>query len=580
MPQRSGHAPDRPRVPYNPFLTTVFETLRVAASFYDFKWWHHVYGSADLLTFEQQHGLEHDRHIYNSQNISQVRQNGEPVLGTHAGFCDWFVPVTVGGKLRGILATGPFATTRPASATILERWRRLTGRQGHPSDPEFAYYVSINLSTLVLDDTEVRIFQRLLTCIAATIANDGRAEAALAEAAPLRERLEQTRFVERAWDAARSMIDQRTSRAWSSRHRGDEAARLGLPRPAEQVLVGLVLAKRTEEDAIDDVLRRDRFQRACVDLARKTKEALAGQLGDHGVVFLTAFEGSIASRRARLRDLGEKATACARRFGLDLHLGLGPLRTSSPLSEHYQLALGAAEMALSRGVRWVEEAPRGAPSHQGLESIRSELAELAQQAPEALPARFERYVETVAHQCGYRLEPVRIHLEVGFERILHRALSSRAIGRKYLADVQKALDRATSEARTVGELLVAYRRAAVDVSDALQRPIPAHRDRSLRRAVAHVHEHYTEDLTLAAAAKVAGFAPNYFSSLFKEREGMTFARYLRQLRLERAHQLLSTTDLGLEQVARLSGFGVANYMARVFRSAVGSSPRLVRRTLR
>jgi AraC-like DNA-binding protein len=502
------------------------------------------------------------------------------VLGTHAGFCDWFVPVTSRGRLRGILATGPFASSRPESATILERWRRLTGRHGHPSDPEFAYYISINLSTLVLDDTEVRIFRRLLECVAAAMVNDGSAESALAEAGPLRERLEQTRFVERAWDTARSMIDQRTSRAWSSRHRGDEVARLGLPRPAEQVLVGLMLAKRADGDAIDEVLRRDRFQRACVDLARKSKEALAGQLGDHGVVFLTAFEGSAVRKRARLRDLGEKATSAARRFGLELHLGVGPLRSSSPLSEHYQLALRAAEMALSRGVRLVEEAPQAGSSALSLESIRSELAGLAQQTPDALPARFERYLETVAHHCGYRLDPVRIHLEVGFERILYRALSGRAIGRKYLADLQRTLERAASEARTVGELSVAYRRAVVDVGDALKRPIPAHRDRSLRRAVAHVHEHYTEDLTLAAAAKAAGFAPNYFSSLFKQREGMTFARYLRQLRLERAHQLLATTDLGLEQVARLSGFGVANYMARVFRGAVGSSPRAVRRALR
>jgi AraC-like DNA-binding protein len=580
MPKRSGHAPKSPRVPYNPFLTTVFESLWVAASFYDLKWWYQVYGAADLLLFEQQHGLEHDRHIYNQRIIGEVRQHGQPVLGSHAGFHDWFVPVSAGGRLRGILATGPFATSRPESATILERWRRLTGRQGHPSDPEFAYYVSINLSTLVLDDAEVRAYLRLLECLAATLADDGHAEAALTEAGPLRERLEQTRFVERAWDAARSMIDQRTSRAWSSRHRGDETARLGLPRPAEQVLVGLVVAKRADGDALEEVLRRDRFQRACVDLARRTKEALAGQLGDHGVVFLTAFEGSVASKRARLRELGEKAISCARRFGLELHLGLGPLRTSSPLSEHYQLALGAAEMALSRGVRLVEEAPRADQSSAGLESIRTELADLALESPEALPARFERYLESVAHHCGYRLDAVRIHLEVGFERILYRSLSTQSIGRKYLADLQKALERATTEARTVGELLAAYRRAVVDVSDALKRPIPAHRDRSLRRAVAHVHEHYTEDLTLATAAKVAGFAPNYFSSLFKEREGMTFARYLRQLRLERAHQLLATTDLGLEQVARLSGFGVANYMARVFRSTVGSSPRLVRRALR
>ena len=98
--------------------------------------------------------------------------------------------------------------------------------------------------------------------------------------------------------------------------------------------------------------------------------------------------------------------------------------------------------------------------------------------------------------------------------------------------------------------------------------------------MAHIHEHYTEDLSLARVARVGGFAPNYFSLLFKEREQMTFAHYLRQLRTERAHQLLSTTDLALHRVAQLSGFGTANYMARVFRETDGTSPRALRKQLR
>jgi AraC-like DNA-binding protein len=412
------------------------------------------------------------------------------------------------------------------------------------------------------------------------MADDGHAEALLAEARPLRQQLEQARFAERAWDAARSMIDQRTSRAWSSRHRAEQAAQLGLPRPADQALVGLVVTRRADADALEDILRRDRFQRACVDLARTTGEGLAGQLGDHGVVFLTAFQGSAARRRTWLHELGSKAATMAKRFGLELHLGSSALPSSAPLSEHFQMALRAAEMALSKGSRLVSGMPQVDDPRSTLERLRNELAELAEQTPGSLPARFERYMAVAAMACGYRLEPVRVHLEVGLERIVDRMIPSRAIGRKNVADLRQALERATSEARTVAELLAAYRRAVSDVSDALQHPVDAHRDRSLRRAVTYLHEHYVEDVTLQNAARVAGFAPNYFSALFKHREGMTFAAYLRQLRVERAKQLLSTTDLGLEHVARLSGFSVANYMARVFRSAVGTTPRALRRKLR
>ena len=43
---------------------------------------------------------------------------------------------------------------------------------------------------------------------------------------------------------------------------------------------------------------------------------------------------------------------------------------------------------------------------------------------------------------------------------------------------------------------------------------------------------------LDQVARVAGFSPNYFGQLFKRREQMTFEHYVRQLRIERAKQLV------------------------------------------
>jgi YesN/AraC family two-component response regulator len=231
-------------------------------------------------------------------------------------------------------------------------------------------------------------------------------------------------------------------------------------------------------------------------------------------------------------------------------------------------------------VRLLSDVPRTERARSPLGELRNELGKLAEQTPKELPARFEHYLETAALHCGYRLEPVRVHLEVGLERIFDGLLPGGAIERKNLADLRKSLDRAASEARTVSELFAAYRRAISDISDAVLHPVAAHRDRNLRRAVAYLHEHYSEALTLADVARVGGFAPNYLSALFKKRERMTFASYLRRLRIERARQLLATTDLALQRVAQLSGFGTAGYMARVFRTTVGQAPRVVRKQLR
>ena len=108
--------------------------------------------------------------------------------------------------------------------------------------------MSISVSTLVLDEAEVASFGRLLVCLAGVMAGDDRADELLREAAPLRARLELSRLVNRIWDAARTMVNQRTSRVWSSRHRADEASRLGLLRPADNALVGLLVVKQPKLD--------------------------------------------------------------------------------------------------------------------------------------------------------------------------------------------------------------------------------------------------------------------------------------------------------------------------------------------
>lgn len=166
------------------------------------------------------------------------------------------------------------------------------------------------------------------------------------------------------------------------------------------------------------------------------------------------------------------------------------------------------------------------------------------------------------------------------ERLADGLQSSGALEQKSFVEMLRELDRRSHESPTITDLFATYRRTIVDICDAVQHPRPAHRDRSVRRAIAYIREHYSEPLSLRTVSRVAGFAPNYFSVLFKRREKLTFERYLRQLRIERAKELLATTDLDIERIARLSGLGTRQYMARVFQHAVGATPRESREALR
>ena len=204
--------------------------------------------------------------------------------------------------------------------------------------------------------------------------------------------------------------------------------------------------------------------------------------------------------------------------------------------------------------------------------MREDLRRFAEEHPEQLSARFEPYVEAASMHCGYRIEPARAELEIAFEYIADALARSGALGPKSRQAMRQRLDREANQARTMSALSAAYRRAVADTSEAIRHPVRARQDRSLRGAVEYIHEHYGEPLDLPKVAKVAGFTPKYFSELFRKRERMTFERYLAKLRLDRATQLLSGTDLTVTRVAELSGYTSPQYFCRAFRRGKRTTP--------
>jgi AraC-like DNA-binding protein len=560
-----------------PVVANVFQVLRVSASLWEHgQEWFSIHVEPSVTTFELQHGMESERYSYNERNFARARKLGKPVHAEYGGYLDIYVPIRKGRRCVAIMVVGPVAARRPTSADVLERWRWLTGRQGHPADPEFASYLAAALSTLVLEGNGLSRFEELLQCLALLLAGEGEADMIANRAGALRAEIEQARFVDRMWDAVRNMIDDRTSRTRYTEAHGAGLRRLGLPRRADTVLVGLTVS-RSPGDLVDAAILRDAFQREVVHAARAMGGMLAGQVGDHGVVILAGMGAGAGARRKVLGFAEQIAKRAERQFGFLLHFGVSPVSDSADLSRCYQVALGAAESALGQGVKMVvaESATGRAPRSAG--HLRRELARAVEERPELLAAKFDIYLEAVATQCGYRVDAARGYLEAGFERIAEPLVGTGALDPRGFATLGEALDRAAGEARSMPDLFAAYRRAVGDIADALQRPVAARRDRSLRSAIDFIHQHYTEPLRLGSVARSAGFTASHFSKLFIQREKIPFERYVRRLRLERAKQLLATTALDSTRIAELSGFGSVFYFSRVFRAELGVTPLEYRR---
>ncbi|HEV8247964.1 MAG TPA: helix-turn-helix domain-containing protein [Polyangiaceae bacterium] len=562
-----GHALLAPMVAHN------FETLQVSAAVWEHGvYWMPIHTQATAHAFEQEQGKEQERFRYNERMFARVLREKRQLRGEHAGLSDLFTPILSGRDVIAVLVCGPFLLERPTSASLLDRFRWLTGGSGHPTDPRFAAYLAEMLDLLVLEGEQGENFERLVACLGKLMAGEGRADELANRAEALRAKLEKARFVERMWDSARTMLDDRFAHTWQTVAFEKSRRLLGLSKTPEDVLVGLSVSSGTPVDAVEEALRRDAFQRAAAHLARKWGDLIAGRVGDRGVVFLSSAGGSKKKRSHGLLELTDRAAILARKHGLSLACGLNLAAPSTSVSLTYQAALSAAEDALANGKRLVTADSETQRSFPSLRRLRQDLGQVAERNPERLATRFDRYLEAVAAQCGRRIDSVRGHLDAGFERIAEPLLKSGVLDPRSLERLSDVLDRSANEASAVDDLFAAYRRAVVDASDARQRPVPARRDRSLRAAIEHIHRHYAESLPLSRVARVAGFNEDHFSKLFKQREGKTFERYLRDVRLERAKRLLSETDLGVARIAELTGFHSAQYFCRVFRQSTGRTP--------
>lgn len=85
-------------------------------------------------------------------------------------------------------------------------------------------------------------------------------------------------------------------------------------------------------------------------------------------------------------------------------------------------------------------------------------------------------------------------------------------------------------------------------------------------------ENLHRPLSRKDVARHLGVHPNHLSRLFAEFGRESFSQFLLARRLDRARLLMEDPGLNIAEVARLGGFGSANYFTRVFRAQTGRTP--------
>lgn len=89
----------------------------------------------------------------------------------------------------------------------------------------------------------------------------------------------------------------------------------------------------------------------------------------------------------------------------------------------------------------------------------------------------------------------------------------------------------------------------------------------------YIKDHFHDDqLSLESISEQLHYSPNYFSSIFKKETGSPFMKFLTDIRLEKAKELILTTDQKNIDIALEVGFSSANYFAFCFKKEFGISP--------
>jgi transcriptional regulator GlxA family with amidase domain len=106
----------------------------------------------------------------------------------------------------------------------------------------------------------------------------------------------------------------------------------------------------------------------------------------------------------------------------------------------------------------------------------------------------------------------------------------------------------------------------------IDRRLPAADEASTAGIRAWAAEHLDEPLTVEQLARHAGMSPRTFNRRFREETGQPPGTWVRNLRIDKARELLEQRDLPVDEVARLAGPGSGANLRHHLRRGLGMSP--------
>ena len=97
------------------------------------------------------------------------------------------------------------------------------------------------------------------------------------------------------------------------------------------------------------------------------------------------------------------------------------------------------------------------------------------------------------------------------------------------------------------------------------------------KACEYININYANNITLSSVAGYVQKTPNYLSCVFKKEMRISFSCYLNNIRLDKAKELIKSTNLLISEIAEKVGYKDTSYFTQIFKKQTGFAPSYLRK---
>src|SRR5665213_2788002 len=544
-----------------------------------------------LYDFQKKYGHHFNWDRLTDSAFERKHKKNQPLLLESLCFYDIFTPIRSQGKRLGTVFSGAFPDKEVDYPQLRASWKQLTGQTASLESGEFRQFARVMLDTPVVEGPALLAYREALELFASVLAygKDFRASRRLQE---LLTQVFSKQFPHSYWmDWALGLPTRQATPHWelSVEKMNWVQSDIGINRIPTTVITVIPLntfGKR--RDAVEEMIRIYRFQRRSFQFARTISQTVGGKLEHYGAVFVTSADPykSRPERRRQIMEIADRIHSFAvEELGGPALVGIG--ETVAPgelLSESYRQAVLALHLGRESGTELVFFNPGRAEKPEGVLEIMGLLQELKGQieteSSSGLEAILDSYLKQVLTLSLNDPEQIRWHLQYGLIQMRDAIRNQPNFSEKEGFKQHENLVIAVGKAGTTQEMVLAFKDGLEKLLYLMQGAGALQTSYSMEKVRDYIADHFRESLPVSRLAKLAGVSVSTLSRRFQKATGVGLERYLQNLRLEEARQLLKTGNLSVAQIAKICGFKPGSHFARFFRKKTGFSPQQFRKTTR